>query len=499
MVVESSAKQPANVAASAQLISFGQFTASVDPLAASMGPFVVGNSSCVLGSSSSDPVLYPDQSTDEQQSSGMLFPRPALKKGCTTIGNLNLGSFFLTNDNDYSINRGGSEVLSLNSARCSRCLRRGHRIHDCRYLVRCVSCFNYGRWAKQCFSKSKRAWSWRPKSPEPCISEASPKLCWKPKVPIRGSNSNQQPVSLEDAFTPRDTQTLGASASQSPPIRPPPIQRETLLAGDGTRHRAVISTDSTFPITLETMANFTCDPAPFLPFGAHVEDGWLRPMWARLALGGEPPRGHKEYTIVSMEPPPHPMHARLALTDVINFVQEHFPVRIMSSFLSPLGLGLLEFGSSVQRQSMTDISPFDFDDISVLRVVKHDEAGNLRACPYTRECWIMFLAFPLDYQREEFVDATVATFGRRLHWHQGPNKSRTLVRCLVLAPKRVPRSLVVSQGTTLGGMGRSWTVPTFILGGHLPDVMPTDEDPIPGDGNPHPAHGAPLAGNPNIF
>jgi hypothetical protein len=111
----------------------------------------------------------------------------------------------------------------------------------------------------------------------------------------------------------------------------------------------------------------------------------------------------------------------------------------------------------------------------------------------------MFLAFPLDYQHEEFVDAVVATFGRRLHWHQGPNKSRTLVHYLVLALERVPRSLVVSLGTTLGGMGRSWIVPTFILGGHLPDVMSADEDPIPRDGNPHPAHGAPLARNPNIF
>jgi hypothetical protein len=148
----------------------------------------------------------------------------------------------------------------------------------------------------------------------------------------------------------------------------------------------MISTDSSFLITLETMENFTCDPAPFLPFSAHVEDGWLRSTRARLALAGDPPRRHEEYAIMSTEPPPHPMHVWLALTDVVNFLQEHFPVRILSSFLSPIGLGLLEFGSSVQRQSMIDISPFDFDDISVLRVVKHDEASNLRACPYTREC-----------------------------------------------------------------------------------------------------------------
>lgn len=94
----------------------------------------------------------------------------------------------------------------------------------------------------------------------------------------------------------------------------------------------------------------------------------------------------KEYAIVSTVPSPHPMHARVALTDVVNFLEAHFLVRVIPSFLSPLGLGLLEFGSSVQRQSLLDISPIDFDEVSFLRIVKHDEAGNLRFCPYTREC-----------------------------------------------------------------------------------------------------------------
>ena len=148
---------------------------------------------------------------------------------------------------------------------------------------------------------------------------------------------------------------------------------------------------------------------------------------------------------------------------------------------------------------MLDISPIDVNENSVLRIVKHDEAINLRVCQYNRECWIMFLAFPLDCQLEGFMQATVAPFGKMLNLHQGPNKSRTLVHCLILAPERVPRSVVVSRGTSIGGQGRSWSVPTFILGGNFPGGMPGDEDPIPADGNPHPAHGVPLAGNPNNF
>ena len=56
--------------------------------------------------------------------------------------------------------------------------------------------------------------------------------------------------------------------------------------------------------------------------------------------------------------------------------------------------------------------------------------------------------------------------------------------------KHVPRSLVISQGTLLGGMGRSWLVPVFILNGHFPDGFPQNEEPVPFDGNPHPINGA---------
>jgi hypothetical protein len=129
------------------------------------------------------------------------------------------------------------------------------------------------------------------------------------------------------------------------------------------------------------MANFACDPTPFLLFGAHVENGWHRLARTRVAIGGEPPRRHEEYAIVSLEPPPHPAHARVTLAYVVNLLQQNFPVRVLSSFLSPLGLGLLEFGSAVQRQSMLDISPIDVNDNIVLRIVKHDEAINLRSCP----------------------------------------------------------------------------------------------------------------------
>lgn len=79
------------------------------------------------------------------------------------------------------------------------------------------------------------------------------------------------------------------------------------------------------------------------------------------------------------------------------------------------------------------------------------------------------------------------------------NKSRILARVLLLSPNRVPRSLVVSRGSLLGGLGRSWAVPVFLLNGNFPDVEPADEDPITFDGEPHPEHGPPGLGASPLF
>ncbi|CAN6359072.1 unnamed protein product [Urochloa humidicola] len=246
------------------------------------------------------------------------------------------------------------------------------------------------------------------------------------------------------------------------------------------------------------MANFPCNPMLYIPPGLHLEQAWVRPARSRVALGGEPPRRHEQYAVITLEPPPIQEQVHEILEDVTEVLQQDFPVRVVSSFPSPLGLGLFQFENPVQRQTLLDASPIQFGH-GWLRVQKHDEARNFRACPYIRQCWIMFLAFPLDYQTLDFIRAAVAPFGRLIHWFEGPNKSRVLTQCLVLSPDRVPRSVVVSQGTMLGGNGRSWSVPVYILGGHFPDAFPPNKDPVPVDGNPHPMYGAVNHGNPNII
>jgi hypothetical protein len=190
----------------------------------------------------------------------------------------------------------------------------------------------------------------------------------------------------------------------------------------------------------------------FTPAGLHVQHGWHHPARARVALGGEPARCHEQYAVISLEPELEQDQVHGLLHQVSEFLDQNFHVHVLSSYPSPMGLGLFQFENPIQREELLDASPLNF----VMSIHKHDEAPrNFRTCNYIWDTWLMSLAFPLDYQTQEFILAAVALFGRLIRWYEGPDKSRVLMRCLLLTPDRVPQSIVVSQGTLLGGAGRS--------------------------------------------
>lgn len=102
----------------------------------------------------------------------------------------------------------------------------------------------------------------------------------------------------------------------------------------------------------------------------------------------------------------------------------------------------------------------------------------------------MFLAFRHDFQKEVYIKTMVAPYGYLISWYTDANKSRILVQDLLLSSDHVPRSLVVSTGTTLflGVLCPSWSISVYIHNDNILDAFPTDKDPIPFDGEPQPEH-----------
>lgn len=122
-----------------------------------------------------------------------------------------------------------------------------------------------------------------------------------------------------------------------------------------------------------------------------------------------------------------------------------------------------------------------------VRLVEHDNGINLRASPFSRSCWVMFLCFPLDYQSKGYIEQAVNLFGTVVTWTSNTHcRSRVLVKCVVLHTSKIPRSVLVCKPAVVGGAGHSWTVSVFVLNSENNELIPGDEDPIPADGNPHP-------------
>lgn len=147
---------------------------------------------------------------------------------------------------------------------------------------------------------------------------------------------------------------------------------------------------------------------------------------------------------------------------------------------------------------MINLSPHQLDDLTEIIVEEHDRGINLRCCPFTRTCWIMFLAFPLDFQTREIISQAVGYFGTIITWTSNARcKSRILLRCKVTLVSRIPRSLLICEGNAVGDNGSSWSVPVFVLSSQHNDNLAGDEDLIPPNGNPHPVSGHFLNVNQN--
>lgn len=96
------------------------------------------------------------------------------------------------------------------------------------------------------------------------------------------------------------------------------------------------------------MANFLCNPMLYIPQGMHIEHGWLRPARSPVCLGSEPPRRHEQFAMLTLHPEPVQEQIPYLIREIVEMLDQDFPVRVATAFLSPLGLGFFEFQNSIQ-------------------------------------------------------------------------------------------------------------------------------------------------------
>jgi hypothetical protein len=205
-----------------------------------------------------------------------------------------------------------------------------------------------------------------------------------------GVNSVSPPIYSASVENPNSNEEL------TPPLEPKTSRPSSTKASGGK--------------TTEEMANFEVDPTPFVPEGMNVED-WARPACGRIVITANPPRCHEEYAIISIDPSSPANYIYESIDEVLEYFEEEHRVRFRSCCPSPLGLCLAQFPLAIARQAMINLSLHNFGNGRVLRLVEHDRGINLRNSPFSRTCWVMFLAFSLDFQTREILQQAVGLFG----------------------------------------------------------------------------------------
>lgn len=177
------------------------------------------------------------------------------------------------------------------------------------------------------------------------------------------------------------------------------------------------------------MANFLARPFQFMPLGAEIERGPKHRLVRNMIVVDDPSLSHERYAIVTVNPEPQDHLKRTILDEVVRIMTEDFRLTVPNTFVYPLAIGMVAFMDVMLRDQFIRESPHQFDEDVLFSFVPRDEGLNMRTCPFEYSAWILFLAFPMDYQIYRYINKAVSCFAKLDLWHMpGQNKERVLLK-----------------------------------------------------------------------
>ncbi|XP_052133792.1 uncharacterized protein LOC127752454 isoform X2 [Oryza glaberrima] len=383
------------------------------------------------------------------------------KKGVILAGSSEVSKFKSANNAGPSLFKPSpSEHLC-----CPRCLQLGHLEAECTNRVRCAACSKLDHRAAVCWSKSKKkVWVQKSKSSSgpstalvPVAQKSSQPMFAKTVSIIPKAAQGRDNLLIGSVpLTCLDNRQFPSASSSSPALSLNPIC---------TVHQA-------------SMANVNVDPTPFVPPAMGINAAWLHRLPRDdLIITDDPPKRHEGIAVAVLEPPPPPKQYEHFLHIVVEYVQNTLGFHVLDTSRHASEFAYVHIASPVLRDALVLGGPYVVNEQFVLRFVNHDNTSTCQNSPPVRESWVMFLDFPLDLQTDSIVDKAVGTFGRLLHWSNGPRfRGRVLAKAILSMVEEVPSKIVIKKYTSFGGVGRSWTILVFVLNGDFADVQPIDED-----------------------
>lgn len=208
------------------------------------------------------------------------------------------------------------------------------------------------------------------------------------------------------------------------------------------------------------MANWACDPPPFVSIGFTLEERSHRPpLRQEVYITGCYTLCNEDLAIMKLDPPVDKVDFKNLAEGLRTFFHEVHQVRTVEIIPCALGDAYVRFLSPLDRERF--LGPmFRFGDYQ-LSVVKHDATDNARCFDLDREAWVLLVAFPEDLKNSAMVAKAVLGFCIMEDWHEMENLARVVVKVYLNDDAKILDSVKVNEG--LPQKDRSWTVPCYVL------------------------------------
>ena len=143
----------------------------------------------------------------------------------------------------------------------------------------------------------------------------------------------------------------------------------------------------------------------------------------------DPPLSHERYALVTVTPPVPDPQKQLVLNEIVRIMVEDFHLEVPDAFVYPIGVGMVAFADVALRDQFILEIPHQLDPVDddmTFSFVPHDEGENMRQCPFQYVAWVLFLAFPMDYKTDHYINKAVSVLAS---WIYGTGRGRTRSVC----------------------------------------------------------------------
>ena len=118
---------------------------------------------------------------------------------------------------------------------------------------------------------------------------------------------------------------------------------------------------------------------------------------------------------------------------ILNLLVDRFGLQVRDIQKCPFdrGQGFVRLVRVTDRDSLVSHSHHHFLGLTFDDLVNRNREANVRRITCNRECWLMLIGYPTDYQSDAEIGNTIKSFGRLMFWQRDNVLARVIIKAVM--------------------------------------------------------------------